>query len=249
LREETVKAVDMAKEMLTRRFKNRKIDLDEGVLMRYIKKKGFRTVTDFYVEIAEERLDINNVVEEYLELHKKENEQNERWETRSAGNYSATTEAEEIATHQDVLTIDQNLTGIDYKLAKCCNPIYGDDIFGFVSTQGIKIHRTNCPNAQEMFSRFGYRIIKARWSGKGNSGYAVTLQVVGRDDITIVSNITSVIGKENGVTLRSLNIDSAVDGIFQGKFTVMVKDNTVLNSLTKKINAVKGVKTVERLNN
>jgi GTP pyrophosphokinase len=249
LREETVKAVDMAKEMLTRRFKNRKIDLDEGVLMRYIKKKGFRTVTDFYVEIAEERLDINNVVEEYLELHKKENEQNERWETRSAGNYSATTEAEEIATHQDVLTIDQNLTGIDYKLAKCCNPIYGDEIFGFVSTQGIKIHRTNCPNAQEMFSRFGYRIIKARWSGKGNSGYVVTLQVVGRDDITIVSNITSVIGKENGVTLRSLNIDSAADGIFQGKFTVMVKDNTALNSLTKKINAVKGVKTVERLNN
>ena len=67
--------------------------------------------------------------------------------------------------------IDKNLTGIEYKLAKCCNPIYGDEVFGFVSTQGIKIHRMDCPNAQEMFSRFGYRIVKAKWSGKGDNGY------------------------------------------------------------------------------
>ena len=143
--------------------------------------------------------------------------------------------------------IDKNLTGIEYKLAKCCNPIYGDEVFGFVSTQGIKIHRMDCPNAQEMFSRFGYRIIQAKWSGKGDNGYIVTLRVIGRDDIAIVTNITSVISKETGVTLRSLNIDS-VDGIFQGNLTVMVRDTTALNMLTKKINAVKGVKTVERLN-
>ena len=146
------------------------------------------------------------------------------------------------------MVIDKNLTGIEYKLAKCCNPIYGDEVFGFVSTQGIKIHRVDCPNAQEMFSRFGYRIIQAKWSGKGDNGYVVTLRVIGRDDIAIVTNITSVISKENGVTLRSLNIDSAADGIFQGNFTVMVRDTTSLNMLTKKINAVKGVKTVTRLN-
>ena len=144
-------------------------------------------------------------------------------------------------------TLTKDLTGIEYKLAKCCNPIYGDEVFGFVSTQGIKIHRMDCPNAQEMFSRFGYRIIQAKWSGKGDNGYIVTLRVIGRDDIAIVTNITSVISKETGVTLRSLNIDS-VDGIFQGNFTVMVRDTTALNMLTKKINAVKGVKTVERLN-
>lgn len=248
LREETAKAVDFAKEMLQRRFKNRKIDMDEPVLMRYIKKKGFKTVTDFYVEIAEERLDPNQVIDEYLEQLRRETEIYEHTEVRSAGEYITTTEVEEISTHQDVLVIDKNLTGIEYKLAKCCNPIYGDEVFGFVSTQGIKIHRVDCPNAQEMFSRFGYRIIQAKWSGKGDNGYVVTLRVIGRDDIAIVTNITSVISKESGVTLRSLNIDSAADGIFQGNFTVMVRDTTSLNMLTKKINAVKGVKTVTRLN-
>lgn len=247
LREETAKAADFAKEMLQRRFKNRKIEQDEAILMRYIKKKGYKTVTDFYLDLAEERLDANNVIDEYLELARKETEGSDRPEVRSAETFVTTTEVEEISTNKDVLVIDKNLTGIEYKLAKCCNPIYGDEVFGFVSTQGIKIHRMDCPNAPEMFSRFGYRIIRAKWSGKGDNGYIVTLRVVGRDDIAIVTNITSVIGKESGVVLRSLQIDS-VDGLFQGNFTVMVRDTTSLNMLTKKIKTVKGVKNVERLN-
>jgi (p)ppGpp synthetase, RelA/SpoT family len=247
LREEAAKTVDFAKEMLQRRFKNRKIELDEPVLMRYIKKKGYKTVTDFYLDISEERLDLNQIIDQYIELDKKEKEAFEHSEVRSAEDYITTTEVEERSFQQDVLVIDKNLRGIEYKLAKCCNPIYGDDVFGFVSTQGIKVHRTDCPNAQELFSRFGYRIIRARWSGKGDSGYIVTLRVTGRDDITIVTNITSVISKENGITLRSLHIDS-VDGIFQGNFSVIVRDTTSLNVLTKKIKTVKGVKAVERLN-
>lgn len=247
LREEVAKAVDFAKEMLQRRFKNRKIEMEEAAIMRYIKKKGFKTVTDFYVAIAEERLDPNIVIDEYSEQVRRETETNEHTDVRSAEEYITTTAVEEFSTNKDILVIDKNLTGIEYKLAKCCNPIYGDKVFGFVSTQGIKIHRMDCPNASEMLSRFGYRIIQAKWSGKGDDGYIVTLRVVGRDDIAIVTNITSVIGKESGVSLRSLNIDS-VDGIFQGNFTVMVRDTTSLNILTKKINAVKGVKSVERLN-
>ncbi|MDR1981574.1 MAG: TGS domain-containing protein [Tannerellaceae bacterium] len=247
LREEAAKTAEFAKELLQRRFKNRKIDVDEGLLMRYIKKKGYKTLTDFYLDISEERLDANQVIDDYLELERKEKETNERTDVRSAGDFVTTTEAEEIATHQDVLVIDKNLTGIEYKLAKCCNPIYGDSVFGFVSTQGIKIHRMDCPNAQGMFSRFGYRIIQARWSGKGDNGYVVNLRVIGRDNITIVSNITSVISKENGVTLRSLHIDS-VDGFFQGLFAVLVKDIHALGLLTGKIKSVKGVKSVERLN-
>lgn len=247
LREDTAKAVEIAKEMLQRRFKNRKIEFEEPVFMRFIKKKGFKTVTDFYIEIAEDRLDPNNVIDEYLEQVKRENENAERTETRSAKEFTTVTEAEEISGNKDVLIIDRNLTGIEYKLAKCCNPIYGDEVFGFVSTQGIKIHRMDCPNAQEMFHRFGYRIIQAKWSGKGNDGYNTTLRVIGRDDIAIVTNITSVISKENGISLRSLNINSN-DGLFQGSFTVTVKDITGLNMLIKKIKAVKGVKSVERLN-
>ena len=247
LREEMAKAVDFAKEILQRRFKNRKIEMEEAAIMRYIKKKGFKTVTDFYVAIAEERLDTNDVIDEYLEQIRRETETNDHTDVRSAEEYITTTAVEEFSTNKDVLVIDKNLTGIEYKLAKCCNPIYGDKVFGFVSTQGIKIHRMDCPNASEMLSRFGYRIIQAKWSGKGDDGYIVTLRVIGRDDIAIVTNITSVIGKESGVSLRSLNIDS-VDGMFQGNFTVMIRDTTSLNVLTKKINAVKGVKSVERLN-
>ena len=247
LREEAAKTANFAKEMLHRRFKNRKIEMEESALMRYIKKKGYKTVTDFYIDIAEERLDMNSVIDEYSELLRKDNEQVEHQAARSAEEFVTTTEAEEISSNKDVLVIDKNLTGIEYKLAKCCNPIYGDEVFGFVSTQGIKIHRMDCPNAQEMFSRFGYRIIRAKWSGKGDNGYTVTLRVVGRDDIAIVTNITSVIGKEEGVSLRSLNINST-DGLFQGTFTVMVRDTVSLNMLTKKIKTVKGVKSVERLN-
>lgn len=248
LREETAKTADMAKELLQRRFKNRKVEMDESVLMRYIKRKGFKTVTDFYVEIANERLDPNLVLDEYQELLRKETETNEHVEgPKSAESYVATTPVEEISTNKDILVIDQNLTGIEYKLAKCCNPIYGDEVFGFVSSQGIKIHRMDCPNASEMFRRYGYRVIPAKWSGKGNDGYVVAIRVIGRDDIAIVTNITSVIGKEANVTLRSLQIQS-VDGLFQGTFSVMVRDTIGLNGLIRKIKAVNGVKTVERLN-
>lgn len=247
LREEAAKASEYAKELLQRRFKNRKIDVEEAVLMRYIKKKGFKTVTDFYLEIAEERLDVNNVIDDYLELERKEKEVADHIEVRSAENFVPQVVTEELTQSQDVLVLDKDLTGIEYRLAKCCNPIYGDDVFGFVSSQGIKIHRMNCPNAQEMFTRFGYRIIQARWSGKGDSGYSVTLRVIGHDDIGIVTNITSVISKETGISLRSLTIDSD-DGLFQGNFTVTVKDTSSLNALIKRLQAVKGVKNVMRLN-
>ena len=246
IREESTKAVEYAKELLQRRFKNRKIEIEESFLMYYIKKKGFKTITDFYIGIAEERLDVSVMIDEYLELKRKETESAEHTETRSAELFVASTILEETTSTHDVLMLDRNLTGIEYKLAKCCNPIYGDPVFGFVSTQGIKIHRNNCPNAHEMFSRFGYRIIQARWSGKGGNSYGVTLRVIGRDDIGILTNITSIITKESGTTLRSINVDS-VDGLFQGDITVMLSNTSMLENLIKKIKAVKGVKQITRL--
>lgn len=245
LREEYAKRADLAKEQLQRRMKNRKVEVDESVFMRYIKKRGYKTVTDFYLAIADEKLDINTVIDDCVELEQKEIP--ESAEVRSAEEFVANIEAKELTANQDILVIDKNLTGIDYKLAKCCNPIYGDRVFGFVSTQGIKIHRMDCPNAPEMRTRFGYRIIPAEWSGKGTSGYAVTLRVIGNDDISIVANITSVISKENKVSLRSINIDSD-DGLFQGTFTIIIPDTASLTMLSKKIQGVKGVKSVARLN-
>ena len=244
LKEQSAKQVEYAKELLQRRFKNRKIDEDEAILMRLIKKKGYKTVTNFYADIATEKLDVNTVIDQYLELEKKEQELAEHVD-RSVENYHAQTSVEEITNKEDVLVIDQNLTGIEYSLAKCCNPIYGDEIFGFVSSKGIKIHRLNCSNAPAMFNRYGYRIVKSRWSGKSGSNYPVTLKIVGNDDIGIVTNITSVISKESGMALRSIHVDPS-DGLFQGTLTVMLSDTAAMNSLIKKIQAIKGVKQVNR---
>lgn len=247
LKEEAGKQVDIAKETLLRRMRNRKIELDESRLMQLIKKLRYKTVTDFYVDIALEKNDVNWVIDRYLELESKETESRDGHALVSAGEFTLKTPSHDILG-SDELIIDQNLTGVDYKLAKCCNPIFGDEIFGFVSSQGIKIHRVNCPNAHDLFSRFGYRVLKARWSGKtGTSSYTIVLRVIGNDQINIVANLMSIISKEEGVNMRSITIDSN-DGLFQGNISVMVGDTAMLDQLIKKLRAVKGVKSVSRLN-
>lgn len=247
LKEEESKQVDIAKETLSRRMKNRKIDLEDPQLMQLIKKLKYRTVTDFYADIASEKIDVNWVIDRYVEMGNRESAQKELFASTSADQFVLKDTVKEESATGDELIIDQDLTGVDYKLAKCCNPIYGDEIFGFVSTQGIKIHRTNCPNATDMFSRFGYRVINARWSGNSSgSSYISTLKVVGNDQINIVSNLISIISKENGIQLRSISIDSD-DGLFQGSISVLLANTSMLEQLMKKLRAVKGVKSVSRL--
>ncbi|MEA4905098.1 MAG: RelA/SpoT family protein [Petrimonas sp.] len=248
LKEEAGKQVDIAKEMLSRRMKNRKIDLDDPLLMQLIKKLKYKTVTDFYIDIAAEKLEVNWVIDRYLELGSKDIEHRDLSTATSADNFVIKPHSQDIKS-TDELIIDQNLTGVDYRLAKCCNPIYGDEIFGFVSSQGIKIHRISCPNAHDLFSRFGYRILKARWSGKasGTASYTSVLRVIGNDQLNIVANLMSIISKEDGVQMRSISIDSN-DGLFQGNITVMLANTSMLEQLMKKLKAVKGVKSVTRLN-
>lgn len=248
LKEEAGKQVNIAKETVSRRMKNRKIELDDSLMMQLIKKLKYKTVTDFYVDIASGKTDVNWVIDRYVELENKENENRDPHPAVSAESFVMTSAQTETSSN-DELVIDQNLTGVDYKLAKCCNPIFGDEIFGFVSSQGIKIHRVNCPNAQDLFSRFGYRIIKARWTGKasGNASYTTVLRVIGNDHINIVANLMSIISKEDGVQMRSISIDSN-DGLFQGNISVMIADTNMLEQLIKKLKAVKGVKSVSRIN-
>ena len=238
----------LAKETLERRFKNKKIDVDEGTMSHTIKKLGFKVVGDFYRAIAEEQLDINTVIEKYLEVYAQEQNPNPPIMTRSAENYNfEAQDAASIVGHDDVLVIDKNLKGVDYSLAKCCHPIYGDSIFGFVTVNGgIKIHRMECPNAPELRKRFGYRVVKARWSGKGSSQYSITLRIIGNDDIGIVNNITSIISKEEKIMMRSINIDSH-DGLFSGNLEVMVDASSKMESLIKKLRTVKGVIQVSRI--
>lgn len=235
-----------AKELLERRLKNKKLDYDEATVAHLIRKMGFKEQSDFYHQIAEGRLDPTRVLDEYQALV--DQSQVKEREAESAENFEyahpATTEAKK---NDDVLIIDKSLKGIDFSLARCCHPIYGDKVFGFVTVNGgIKIHRADCPNAAEMQRRFGYRIVRAQWSGKGSSHYDITLRVIGNDDIGIVSNITNIISKDEKIVMRSINIDSH-DGLFSGNLIVQLDDKSKLNLLIKKLRTVKGVKQVIRL--
>ena len=246
LKETQVKEGLYAKETLARKMKNRKIEQDESTMAHLIKKMGFKETTDVYKQIADEKLDVNSVIDQYIEL--RDHDTAPAVPARSASDFSYENPDEAIAKdNEDVLVIDRNLKGVDYSLAKCCHPIYGDPVFGFVTVNGgIKIHCENCPNAPELRKRFGYRIVKARWSGKGSSQYTISLRVIGNDDIGIVNNITSIISKEEKIAMRSINIDSN-DGLFSGCLVVQLDDTSRLEQLLKKLRTVKGIKQITRL--
>ena len=249
LKEVQVKEGAYAKEIIERKFRNKKVDYDESTMSHLIKKLGFKEVSDFYKQIVDESLDMNYVIEKYLEIkNREENPGADAVPVRSAEEFNLiTNDAKITGGSDDVLVIDKNLKGIDYSLAKCCHPIYGDSVFGFVTINGgIKIHRTDCPNATELRKRFGYRIVKARWSGKGSNQYSITLRVIGNDDIAIVNNITSLISKDGKLSLRSINIDSH-DGLFSGNITVQLDDTSRMESLIKTLRTIKGVKQVTRI--
>jgi GTP pyrophosphokinase len=250
LKDLQAKEAAMGKEMLERRLKNRKIEMEEGVTNHLVKKLGFKEARDFFKQLADGSLEMNTVIERYVEIQQRDNG------TAPASSVPSQSAQDFVYEHpdeeltygsDDVIVIDKNLKGIDFQLAKCCRPIYGDRVFGFVTNGGgIKIHRYDCPNAPELRRRFGYRIVRAKWSGKGTSQYSIVLRVIGNDDIGIVSNITSIISKEENVMMRSINIDSH-DGLFSGNITVNIEDTSRLESLIKKLRTVKGVKQVARL--
>ena len=250
LKEMESRQASMAKEELERKMKNRKLDYDEPALMHTMTRMGYRVVTDFYNALAEGRLDTNAVLEAYAtQLRSARGEEDKATPAQSAQEFvmQANENLHKTNTAQeDVLVIDSNIRGLEFQMAKCCQPVYGDNVFGFVTSGGgIKIHRENCPNAPQLRERFGYRIVKAKWSGKGTGKYPITLHVIGHDDIGIVNNITSIISKEEKILLRSISIDSH-DGLFSGTLTVMLEDTSKLENLLKKLKTVKGVKNVSR---
>lgn len=261
LKEIESRQASLGREEIERRFKNRKLELDEGVMLRLIRKMGFKLQEQaFYQQVADGKISSEEVIEQYIPLWNAEHgirteadNEAEGATGRSAAEYRLDTssEAQGIATDGNqtggILFVDPNMAGVEYKLAKCCNPIYGDDIFGFVTvSDGIKIHRSTCPNAPDLRNRFGYRLLPAQWSGKAVGRFTpVTLSVVGIDDLGIVNNLTSIISKDEHMQLRSISIDTH-DNLFSGTLTVMMDDATRLNSLIRKMKEVKGVKQVTR---
>ena len=239
------KKADMGRELMQRRFKNRKIEIDDATMSRFIAKKGYKTSTDFYVDVEEEKIEMGVLIEDYLDFLAKQQDTSKQHET--AENFVLQhREVEEDKSNDDILVIGNNVKGVNYKLSRCCNPIYGDAIVGFIASDGaIKIHRRDCGNLKHLTGKYPYRIIKSKWSGKMGKQFGATLKVVGNDDIGIVSNITSLINKEGNTMLRSVSITSN-GGIFEGYLVIGINSLDSLDLLIKKIKNLKGVKDVQR---
>ena len=241
----------MGREMLERKLRNRKLEWDETVINILIKKLGYKEAADFFRDIVDEKIETNTLVDNYIELQKFELGQGERAATVSAENFSMDSMVAQNASQRsgsdDVLVIDENLKGIEFCMAKCCSPVFGDTVFGFVTTGGgIKIHRDNCPNAPELIERFPYRIVRARWATRNSKNtFPAVIHVIGNDDLGIVNNLTSIISKDQHIMLRNINIESR-DGLFYGELTVLIEDNLQLRLLIRKLQTVRGVKSVSR---
>ncbi len=253
LKERQAQHIQLAKEKLERRFKNRKVDVEESIMSQIIDKMGYKKTTDFYLAISNEIIDVNDIVDRYKDYKDFLENPSAQQPVTSAKDftYKKRKEDEETKTSNNILQIDENLNDIEYSLAKCCNPVRGDKIFGFVTSNGVvKIHRCDCKNAPDLRRRFGYRIVDARWSKNDNNKddhtFQTTIRVVGNDDIKIVNNITSLLSTDNRVMVRNMNI-SCDDGIFSCIISLLLKDTTILNAVIKKLNNVKGVKQVIRI--
>lgn len=247
INERKARQAQLARETLQRRFKNRKIEPDDATLARVIKRMGYKTSTEFFAAIQEDVIDVNTVVEQYEDLIAKKDETTSRGTAEEFVLQPPTPADERQHNNDDILTIGDDVKGVNYKLARCCNPIFGDRITGFIASDGaIKIHRNDCKNLRHLSQRYPYRIIRTRWTGKAGSQFVATLKVLGRDDIGIVSSITSVINKTDNCLLRSISVQ-AEGGLFEGVLSVNISDITLLDDLVKKIQGVKGVKQVERM--
>jgi len=244
LKEEKLKEAENGKEILQRRFKNWKLEFQDLYIRKLLHHYKYNDAIDLYFDIATEKLDLLEIKNIVTEDEKQVEAKPVPIEEEALGKLIRNTQAES----DDYLVIDNRLSNVEYRLGKCCNPIFGDHVFGFVTIgAGITIHRLNCPNAKQLISKYGYRIVKARWrQTEGNRTFLATIRITGVDDIGIVSNISDVISKDLKVNMRSIAVDSN-DGLFEGTLTVFVSDTAHLDALIKKIVKVKGVMSVKRI--
>jgi GTP diphosphokinase / guanosine-3',5'-bis(diphosphate) 3'-diphosphatase len=240
---------EAGKELLNRRLKNWKMDFPDRFRTKILKHYKVKTTFDFYYLIGSGRVDPADIKELILALEQKEKAIN--------GGVQEVQDPVDIVPPEkehdkpaDILIIDKNLNNIDYKFAPCCNPVFGDPIFGFVSVLGgIKIHRSSCPNAPAMLSRYDYRIVKARWtSSSEGSSFQVMIKLDGIDEVGIVNKISDVVSKDLKMPLRSISIDSR-DGMFEGVIRVLVRNKSQLDLLIHKLNRLKVVSKATRLDN
>jgi len=244
LNEERKREADNGKEILLRKLKNWKIDYNDEVIRTLLKHYHLKLAQDLYYNISTEKIDTLDIKE--VIRAKEEADQTVKQKLEEVLPSEHVKEMD-FTGGDDYLIIDNNIKNVNHKLAQCCNPIFGDDIFGFVTiSEGIKIHRRTCPNAKQMFERYPYRIIPAKWRGSDRkNSFQAIIKLSGIDDSGIVVQISHVISKDVGVTMRSININSS-DGEFEGTLRVYVNNIEHLDFLMRKLQNIRGIMHVVR---
>ncbi|HBZ20440.1 MAG TPA: RelA/SpoT family protein [Bacteroidales bacterium] len=240
LSEEKTKSAAEGKEILMRRLKNWKINYGDAVIQKLIIHYNLKTAQDLYCNIESEKLDLLEIKEILMKGVQEEGPAQPA--VLPVKEFRETSDS----AYSDYLIIEDRVDGLDYKLSKCCNPVFGDAIFGFVTiSEGIKIHRTGCPNAHNMMARYPYRVVAARWTKtKGEPTFNAVIKVSGIEDIGIGNKIVDIISGYH-LTIRSFsyNLD---EGTFEGTLSIMVPNNDVLYGIIRKIQSVKGVVKASR---
>lgn len=242
LKEEKRKIAEDGKEILERKMKSLKITYNTENLQKLSYYFKLPSTQELFFNVAKGLIDMKDL-KDYLASEKViENKLPEKIEPDQVHNLLRNIKAKD----SDILLIGEDMQKIDYKLANCCNPIPGDDVFGFVTvSDGIKIHRTNCPNAAKLMANYGYRIVKARWTNQQELAFLTGIRITGIDNVGLINQLTTVISNDFKVNMRSITVDSD-NGIFEGSIMVYVNDTEHLDNLIKKLTMVKGVTSVTR---
>ncbi len=244
LDEDRAREAENGKEIIKRRFRNWKIEYNDNVIRRILKHYNFPNAQEFYCIVSNEKIDLIDI-KEFLKSGKSEGEP----ETSTLEELDAIRKPQPVEEpFDDYLIIDEKVANVDYKLAKCCSPIMGDSIFGFVTvSEGIKIHRTNCPNAVQLIGKYGYRIVQAKWTRRDmGSVFPVDIHLSGEDNSGILKSISEAIAKDLKVNIRSISMNSE-DGMIVGKLSLLVRDLNHLDHLIGKLAQIKGIYSVSRI--
>ena len=242
LNEERNKIAEDGKEILDRKFKQHNVRLNSENISVLEKYYNLPTATDLYIRIAKGKVDLAK-----LRTLKNEGGMLKLEEPPKEKKIKSATDINKrIDKKKDAIIIGEDFNNIEYQFAKCCNPLPGESVFGFITVNdGIKIHRTNCPNAENLMSKMAYRCISARWKAKEIKEHIAKLKIIGIDGIGIVNKITEIVSFQHNVNMRSLSFESK-DGMFEGRIQVYVLDRYHLDELIEKFELLEGIKRVER---